>query len=401
MEPGPSFSAAASALGYLYQVRYGLVLLLEAKNPTSALSLEKVDDVAFENSGDPTQVLQFKHRLDRAATLTDSSTDLWKTLRVWATKIRSGELDPTTTILSLVTTATAPANSVASMLRSDANRDETAALALLHAAGRASESSIVTRAYDAFSSLSHEAQESLVGAIVVLDAAPDIQRARQLLEKALFYSTRPEFLVPLCDRLEGWWFRSAVDHLRDPVGKPWISLAEVRYQLADLQEQFRLDNLPVDFPLEQELEESDLQPDERMFVEQLRLVLVGNERIKRAISDYWRAFEQRSKWVREDLIVDADLEQYEDRLIREWQELFLIMKEKLIEASDHAVEGRNLYNRVVIEGKHIPIRPAFLNPYVMRGSFHILANALKVGWHPLFTERLSQLLTTAAAAAAK
>lgn len=90
MPSGLSFSAAASALGYLYQVRYGLVLLLEAKNPASALSLEKIDDVAFEESGDPTQMLQFKHRLDRTATLTDSSTDLWKTLRVWATKIADG-----------------------------------------------------------------------------------------------------------------------------------------------------------------------------------------------------------------------------------------------------------------------------------------------------------------------
>jgi hypothetical protein len=61
MASGSSFSAAASALGYLYQVRYGLVLLLEAKNPASALSLEKLDDVAFEESGEPTQVLQFKH----------------------------------------------------------------------------------------------------------------------------------------------------------------------------------------------------------------------------------------------------------------------------------------------------------------------------------------------------
>ena len=68
MAAGSSFSAAASALGYLYQVRYGLVLLLEAKNPASALSLDKLDDVAFDESGEPTQVLQFKHRLARTGT---------------------------------------------------------------------------------------------------------------------------------------------------------------------------------------------------------------------------------------------------------------------------------------------------------------------------------------------
>jgi hypothetical protein len=395
MASGSSFSAAASALGYLYQVRYGLVLLLEAKNPASALSLEKLDDVAFEESGEPTQVLQFKHRLTRTAALTDSSTDLWKTLRVWATKVGEGTLDPSTTILSIVTTAIAPADSAASLLRDDNERDEGVALGKLRDAGSRSDNDTVKIAYKALDALTPEAQDSLVSAITVLDASPDIERARQLLEKALFYSTRPEFVAPLCDRLEGWWFRSAVSHLRDPQAIPSMSLREVRYQLADLQEQFRLDNLPIDFPLEKDLDESQLKPDERTFVEQLRLVLVGSERIKKAISDYWRAFEQRSKWVREDLIVDADLEQYEDRLIREWEELFLIMREKLTDKSDQAIEGRELYNRVVIEGKHIPIRPAFPNPYVMRGSFHILANSLRVGWHPLFKERLSKALETA------
>ena len=395
MASAPSFSAAASALGYRYQVRYGLVLLLEAKNPASALSLEKLDDVAFEEAGEPTQVLQFKHRLTRTAALTDSSTDLWKTLRVWATKIGEGTLDPSTTILSIVTTGVAPVGSAASLLRDNNERDEGAALGKLRDAGSSSDNETVKIAYEAFDALTPEAQDSLVRAVIVLDAAPDIERARVLLEKALFYSIRPEFVVPLCDRLEGWWFRSAVSHLRNPQTVPSISLRDVRYQLTDLQEQFRLDNLPMDFPLEQNLEESDLKPDERTFVEQLRLVLVGSERIKKAISDYWRAFEQRSKWVREDLIVDADLEQYEDRLVREWEELFLIMKEKLDEKSDQSLEGRNLYNRVVIEGKHIPIRPAFPNPYVMRGSFHMLANSLKVGWHPLFRERLSKALEAA------
>jgi hypothetical protein len=136
------------------------------------------------------------------------------------------------------------------------------------------------------------------------------------------------------------------------------------------------------------MEISDLLPEERLFVEQLRLVTVGSERIKSAISDYWRAFQQRSRWVREELLLDTDLEQYEDRLVREWKELFLIMKENMLESADPALEGRDLYNRIVITGQHIPIRPSFPNPVVMRGSFHILANALKIGWHPHFEERL-------------
>ena len=395
MPSGSDFSAAPSALGYLFQIRYALVLLLRADEPENVISIEKLDDVAFEEDGEPKQLLQFKHHVINSATLTDSSTDLWKTLRVWSTAVRDGSLDLTSVILSLVTTSCAPADSAASMLRDGVSRNENSALGKLHAAGQASKNPVVQRAYAVFQQLAPQAQQMLISRIRVLDLAPDILGARELLEKELRLSTRPQFLTGLADRLEGWWFRWAVRHLKDPDSVSSISLREVQLQINDLQEQFRHDNLPIDFPVELDKDVADLQPDERLFVEQLRLVTVGNERIKSAISDYWRAFRQRSRWVREELLLDQDLEQYEDRLVREWRELFLIMQENMQEGADSALEGRNLYNRVVITGQHFSIRPSFPNPFVMRGSFHMLANALKVGWHPQFEQRLAEAFNRA------
>jgi hypothetical protein len=373
--------------------------LLESKEANSVISIEKLDDVAFEASGEPVELLQFKHHVTHKATLTDSSTDLWKTLRVWMSKLKDGSMDISSIILTLVTTSPAPADSAAYLLREGAGRDEREALRKLRAAGAVSINPPVVTAWKEFDSGGIAAQEALVSRIRVVDSAPDILRARDFLEEILRYSTRPNFLKALCDRLEGWWFRRAVAHLKNPASYPSISLREVQAEINDLAEQFRLDNLPVDFPVELDLEESDIGPDERLFVEQLRGVMVSNERIKMAISDYWRAFQQRSRWVRDDLILDDDLDQYEDRLIREWEELFLIMKENLQSDSDHSREGRELYNRVVIAGDHIPIRPSFPNPYVMRGSFHMLANALKVGWHPQFRERFARAIDKAAEAA--
>jgi hypothetical protein len=389
MPSGSDFSAAPSALGYLFQIRYALVLLLRADEPENVISIEKLDDVAFEEDGEPKQLLQFKHHVINSATLTDSSTDLWKTLRVWSTAVRDGSLDLTSVILSLVTTSCAPADSAASMLRDGVSRNENSALGKLHAAGQASTNTVVQRAYAVFQQLALQAQQMLISRIRVLDLAPDILGARELLEKELRLSTRPQFLTGLADRLEGWWFRWAIRHLKDPDSVSSISLREVQLQINDLQEQFRHDNLPIDFPVELDKDVGDLQPDERLFVEQLRLVTVGNERIKSAISDYWRAFQQRSRWVREELLLDQDLEQYEDRLVREWKEIFLIMQENMQAGADPVLEGRNLYNRVVINGRDIRIRDSVSYPFVMRGSFHILANVLKIGWHPDFEQRLA------------
>lgn len=53
-------------------------------------------------------------------------------------------------------------------------------------------------------------------------------------------------------------------------------------------------------------------------------------------------------------------------------------------------EGRRLFSD--IEKSDIRIRPKCQEAFVMRGSYHILANQLKVGWHIDFYERLKELL---------
>ncbi len=267
----PDFSAAPSALGYLHQVRYALVLLLQARAPDTVISIEKIDDVAFEDTGEPSHLLQLKHHITHTANLTDSSTDLWKTLRVWATKVADGALNLPGVILSLVTTAEAPAGSAAQLLRDGPGRNEAEALRRLKQAGAASGNATVRTAFASFEVLSAPAQEELFSRIRVLDMSPDIEMARHLLQVVLRYSTKEKFLTGFCDRLEGWWFRRAIQHLKDPQSYPGISWREAQAQIEDLAEQFRLDNLPIDFPTELDMEEGDLPADERLFVESSNL----------------------------------------------------------------------------------------------------------------------------------
>ncbi|MEM7249085.1 MAG: hypothetical protein AAF533_27440, partial [Acidobacteriota bacterium] len=89
------FSAADPALGYLYQVRLALLWSLRRMKSEAEflVSVETLDDVAFETStGDAAELLQAKHHRERTCSLTDASTDLWKTLRIWFQGRKSGEL---------------------------------------------------------------------------------------------------------------------------------------------------------------------------------------------------------------------------------------------------------------------------------------------------------------------
>lgn len=386
------FSAGASALGYFYQTRYALLLLLQA-GPGQELSIERLDDVAFEQGAEATELLQFKHSIRRQAGLTDASPDLWKTLRVWSVAISEREVDLESVQLTLVSTATAPTGSAASLLRPE-SRDESAALNLLRAVAESGGNESNAPAYAAFSALSPDQQRLLLSRVAILDQAANVVGLREQIRHELTYSSRAEHLEALCDRLEGWWFRRVVTHLAaDSSSASRISQTEVRAQIDEIRDQLQPDNLPIDFSEPLEVDESTLNPGERVFVEQLRLVMVDGPRIKKALSDYYRAFKQRSKWVDDELLLDTDLQAYEKTLVDEWERLFEIMREDLGAAAadaDKQTRGRALFNAIDTE-THIPIRPRFVEKYVMRGSYHILANALRVGWHPEFRDRLLQL----------
>ena len=137
---------------------------------------------------------------------------------------------------------------------------------------------------------------------------------------------------------------------------------------------------------------------------QLREIGISSNRIRSAILDYYRAFEQRSAWARENLLVAGEVEDYEDRLTDEWSRYRDVVFEKL---KDDSVEdalceaGATLYNWAEFEtGKteSLRIRARVTEPYVLRGSFHILADATpepKVYWHPRFLDRLGEMLGVA------
>jgi hypothetical protein len=72
-------------LGYAYQTEWCLVELLRRApdQPDMAISLELHDDVAWEQAGSPTELLQLKHKIRSSGALTDQHDDLWSTIRVW------------------------------------------------------------------------------------------------------------------------------------------------------------------------------------------------------------------------------------------------------------------------------------------------------------------------------
>lgn len=393
MAPKNEFSAEASILGYLYQVRLALLLTLERDD--EQVFIESLDDVALEKSTGEVELVQAKLHLKRAGSLTDRSPDLWKTLRVWSTLVKNGTVDLDQTTFRLVTSSVAPAGSAGEALRSAVSetRDEARALVLLRAAAAETTNAANLPAYQAFNGLSPEQQASLFAKVEVLDAAESITDIKDRILKLIELAARAGHIEAFFQRVEGWWFNRVILALTDGSCQP-ILKRDLRAQVDDLRDSFRQDALPIDFlDLEAPLEE-ELRPDERTFIEQLRLVAVSNPRIRSAIEDYYRAYAQRSRWLRDGLVLPGDLESYERRLIDEWRRRHDTMVEDLgHDATEDKKrrDGKALYGWCEQQA-HIPIRPNCTEKFVMRGSYHLLANDLKVGWHADFLARLARVL---------
>jgi hypothetical protein len=94
------------------------------------------------------------------------------------------------------------------------------------------------------------------------------------------------------------------------------------------------------------------------------------------------------------LVVGLDLHQYEKRLAEEWELIFDAMRDDL---GDNATnEAKEEAAREVLkwaERETVPIRPNVTEPFVSRGSLHMLADEVKIGWHPEFKDRLALLLS--------
>ena len=386
-------AAASSALGYAYQFRYALLEALRRIPGVDPISIriETLDDVVFETGDSSLEVFQTKHHVQSQANLTNASPDLWKTLGNWIEGQSDGTI-PRDTRFFLVTTAVCADGSAAAYLRADKDRDEAKALEHLSATAAISSTSTNAAAYRSFIALKSTDRENLLGSVTIVDGSPSIDDLDKQLRQAVFYATERRFLDSFLNRLEAWWYDRVLKHLRDSSASPILG-EELEAEENRLREQFKDDNLPIDPDIMRAAVDASGYLGQT-FVRQLNLIGVNENRIVHAIRAYYRAFEHRSRWVREKLIYVGDLERYEAQLVEEWDLQFQQMRDELgTAAAEEAMTGaaQALY-RWVESGAHLPIRPAVTEPAIARGSYQMLADDLRVGWHPEFRQRLQAVV---------
>lgn len=395
------FSAGEQGLGYIYQARLALLQLLQLQEDTS-LYLEKDDDLDFIDLQGGKSLASLKHKAigDR---LTDLSTDFWKSVNIWLARYKRDGRATSNLRFFLFTTGLVASDSFLTRFlpnQSVTTDDLKTLTELADAALASSTSKIIAPIAVAFDELNDSEKQDFLERILILDSSPRISDIPMLIQDKCMRSIRREHRQFVFERLEGWWTDIVIQQLTGTT-QEGIFGYEVSDKLSSFAEEYKADNLPITFRGKAPSNEIDTDADPRLFVAQLREIGISSSRIRNAILDYYRAFEQRSAWARENLLVLGEVEEYEDRLTDEWGRYKDFAFEKLKDDSPEEAlreAGSTLYAWAEFDTGQIEslrIRARVTEPYILRGSFHILADATpepRIYWHPKFLDRLGKVL---------
>ena len=119
-----------------------------------------------------------------------------------------------------------------------------------------------------------------------------------------------------------------------------------------------------------------------MFVRQMKLIDITEHEMLAMVNDYYRAFEQRSRWARESLLLDGEVARYDDNLWDAWNRRFIANVADIDDNSNDNIkldQGKKTFRWACQYQKPLRNRDEI---WLSSGSFQMLADIVRIGWHP-------------------
>ena len=261
----------------------------------------------------------------------------------------------------------------------------------LESVGKSSENANVKSGYRALMKLPATTRKKLFQSITLLEESSQINEVKDEIHRQIWMVADPDRQPAFVERLEGWWFDIVIEHLLDENSHS-IPLELVAKKIYSLSDQFKLDNLPDDL-FDADVPSAELKTgDPRNFVRQLEAIGLSESRITKAQENQYKAATQRSRWIRDKMIDMDEIDKFELKLIMEWEEFFAIYYDGLCDTAldiKLCTAGTSLYSwsqEKAPTDANLFIRPLFRSPYLTRGSFQMLADQVRIGWHIKFRE---------------
>jgi hypothetical protein len=317
LAPTSTAEAPAQAAGYLFQLRYALYRALKrlVRDPTASIGIERLDDISIETSGTITEIDQLKHTSKEEAQLTDNSPSVWRTIGNWSRLVEKDNLNLAILELVLITNSSVADGSGLSKLGlAEEDRDQAAALTALKSAAIESNNQKSKSDRDVFLALDETVQAALTRAMRVVPNSPNLAALGPEIEDIVHYACEPAQLSDFRAELEGWWFERLSSVLSSGKG-PLVPLIELDARIGYLREKYKISSLQVDVDDPAEHPE---HLEHYLFMKQVRVLKVSDQRVSNVQRDFLKAGAQRSKWLRQSRIDPAELNKYDVTLQASW-----------------------------------------------------------------------------------
>lgn len=385
-----STDAAGADLGFSLQRTRFLARLLEARAGDN-VCLEVFDDVRLEKS-DGTVIAEEDKSTHGRNPIADRSIDLWKTLANWVNAAAAGNIDPSTTSFEVYVSR--PVTGQFSTWFHDTQTEAEAKASLLNVRnelwGNSPEYS--------------KRPEVAEGIAPYLDEVfgSDFEIAISIVARLEFHfgsgdqhaDLRPLFCQELVsedalDDVSRWahgWVKIKLDRLSEKSIPAVIAKSEFHAALLNyVRHHDRVDILRsfASDPSPSEIADQQF----KTYVRQLEIVDADDVDILAAVNEFLRSTADRITWADRGFVDDESLLAFEKGLQRTWKNTKsqVSLEQKALSDAEQGmlILLKCLEHKAKLDGLAVP-------EHFVPGSFHALANATKLGWHPAFRDALKR-----------
>ncbi|HBC3995746.1 TPA: hypothetical protein RI793_003474 [Vibrio cholerae] len=378
------FDATPSLLGYIFQVRYALLVALDKVKEINdiddcSITIETVDDISFDDKGKSKELIQTKYHI-KPGNVTDKGEDIWHSIRIWAEKFKSdSEFVDNQPILILLTTQSVRKNSLAEMLSADrSKRNEVDAIKRMQEISDTVGNKSNQGAYDTFSSMEYSLQRKLISSIYISSDFAGINSVQELISNHLRICVSKKHIDTFTALVEGYWFQWAIQAMLNN-GPNSIMLSDLVQMIEVNSKKFSDTSLPSDY---ESISIDDFYEREKrkFYINQLSIFSCNELQVNAAIKNCVKAREQRSSWSRNGLLLIGELSTYDEKIYNEW-ELHAGNVLSMYSSEDSKFKANKIYSDCQSLGLK-KIRPDFIGDFVARGTYHLLSDKNKIWWHP-------------------
>ena len=387
-------SASGSNAGFDYQFERALYWL--AKSPAGfIIGVETDDDVAVR-SVDGSQILeQDKHSIrDEAKPFGDRSKDLWNTFAIWIEALDAQQVMVNTTVFLMVTNKVLPECIAQQIHRAESEAEITACIAALEVAAQPPPQKIAVLVERVLRPASRTTLRSLIAKCELADGS-QASAGSELRKKTIAHLQLPEWCLAnadsIADELLGWLHKTAMAawQQKQPA---WVQRDHFINQLHAVidrrKRQITRERAEHLIPVtDDKIGQAKGSP----FVKQLHLVTDDDTAVDNGIREFIRCNIEKSRLSAEGNVTDDDWKAFEAALLSRWEKI----RARVIRMKKSSPEediGFEIFTDTTEDYREKLAGSDTEQVYLTSGTYHRLADLIRVGWHPRFKELMGKLI---------